>query len=90
MHRAGAAGGNAATELGAGQPQFLAQRPEQRGIGLSGQFNGLAIDCGGDGHKYTSEHLVGFHDTMKFQVRKLPECVKLGKEDAGEPIWSAQ
>ena len=33
MHRAGAAGGDAAAEFGAGQFEVLAQHPEQRRIG---------------------------------------------------------
>ena len=53
MHRAGAALGNAATELGAGQIQLVAQYPQQRHIGGRVHLDAFSID-GQSNHRYIS------------------------------------
>jgi hypothetical protein len=44
MHRAGAALRDAAAVLGAGQPELLAQHPQQRGVGFGIDRRRLAVD----------------------------------------------
>src|SRR5213592_2351194 len=52
MHRAGAALGDAAPELGAGETERVAQDPEQWGVGGDRDRPGLAVDHEGDwGHR---------------------------------------
>ena len=52
MHRTGAALGDAAPELGAGETERVAQDPEQWGVGGDRDRPGLAVDHEGDwGHR---------------------------------------
>src|SRR5271170_1480670 len=50
MHRAGAAGGDAAAEFGAGELEMLAQHPEQRRVRRGIDFMPLSVD-GEDDHR---------------------------------------
>ena len=47
---AGAAGGNAAAELGAGELKFIAKNPEEWSVGLDVEIVGDAVDGEADGH----------------------------------------
>ena len=44
MHRAGAALGDAASVLGAREPEILAQRPEQGSVRIGGNLDRAAVD----------------------------------------------
>ncbi len=74
LHRAGAALGDAAAELGAGQPDLVAQDPEQRRVGLDVEVVAPSIDGEGD-HAGASRRRVFFDPGVAPAGPVLPAAV---------------
>jgi hypothetical protein len=52
MHCASAAQGSAATELGAGEAEFVTNDPKQRRVGLGVGLNGFTVNFELKAHRY--------------------------------------